>query len=389
MKNLRMNGISFLGLLLLGVVVAQNELSLKTTVFIVRELLLKKGVEPSDVFVRLDKQDICACRGNYTSIANLPGSFELDNEFLVGYPYYSERLCSSVRPFAAYRILVNQSEVNMGICQDNEYSRDLSDCQIFRVPKQPPEFPPSDPDSCPKSCLDLIMRIPRGEHGDKGERGEKGNEGQRGPKGDVGPAGPPGKQGPIGPPGSENNGIVGKAPSRLVVRSKKTFGDIKQAYQRLFGCRSDEGNHYLVNVNSKDSTRCNRIDWKPLKDYDSSAIIERGYVIMWHWNVNRGSWGDAFAYRVEEDDIVPVICFDDSYPVFLSRMNQREEEVFCPLRPVSDRGDFFWSLVSYGSLLLLVFGFVVWSLESVVSVCYGLHFVYEGGERLRLGDVDE
>jgi hypothetical protein len=381
-------------LLISGVVVAQTQLELfqKHTVTTVRELLKAKSVDPSDVFVRFDRQQICSCRGNYTSLANLSGDLEIESDLLVGYPYMSERLCNSVGPFAAYRILVNQSDVNMAICQEGEYSRELSDCQIFRVPEQPPEFPsPKDPESCPGKCLEMILKISKGEKGDKGEKGERGSEGMQGPPGlpgPTGPRGPEGKQGPPGKIGNGGNGVIGVVPSRMKAKVKRNYGDIKTAYQRFFGCRPDEGYNYLVNVNSKDPTRCNRADWKMLKDYDSSTVVDKGYVLMWHWNINRYSWGNAFAYRVEEDDIIPVYCFDDSYPYFLPRMEIIEEEVFCPLRPnekisrvIIDTGVYL--IIASAGMISLVY--VIGYYSDILSVLRGLQFIYEGGERLRLG----
>lgn len=337
----------------------------------VKRLLREKGVSPSEVFAADDHIDLCRCASSLPSLASKNDNETFVNPLIIAYTVPSLSRCSTSKVYFAYRILMNQSDVNMAICKSGRESKDLDDCdKSYENPNLPPgNPPPNQPVRCPQECLDAIRTIPKGKKGDRGERGQNGEKGDRGDKGDRGERGEKGEKGEKGDsvPGGGGNGtyggVYGLAPTRKQVDAQRTYGDIVKAFMNETGCSIDldYGPYWFTDLNYP--THCRREtapskDIKSLKSVNSATPVKTGYVIIWLWEgPGYGAYWQypAFAYRTEYNDIVPVLCHKNYNPFFLVKMKPRYDEIMCPIGPDTKVG-FSKVLIIVGSFFVSFIG---------------------------------
>lgn len=266
-------------------------------------VLRQNGIDPGCVYFNPNYQDICTCGGMRRPVSLEPSSSPVNENLLIVYDKANLQDCDRGKVYGAYRVLLNQSDVNGALCQRGDFSRDVTDCRVYGPPIgippipppiPPPPFPYPDP-RCPEQCVDMIRRIPRG---------------------------------PPGPPGGNS-----LAPSRRE-RVERTFYDLKQAFKKYTGCsigRTDYTKQW--HYQPSNPSFCYKYT-KPvtyIRDTSDDSAIRSGYIVLTH-TVQPVEWVRPFmslVYRSVENDIIPAMCQNDMFPFFVTPMRPRFEEIEC------------------------------------------------------------
>lgn len=259
----------------------------------VKDVLKTNGIDPGCVVFNPSNQNMCTCGGNKVIVRDEPDLTLVPNDLLIVYDKANLMDCEKGLTYGAYRVLMNQSDVNGAICSRGKASRDITDCKMFD-----PAPAPGPPGKCSDDCVDMIKKIP---------------------------------QGPPGPPGSRE-----VAPSRKEV-VRRDFGDLKRAFRKYTGCDMSATAYtkrwfYQPGL----ETFCYKYP-KPVtyvNDVNDFTNIRAGYVILSHTvypDIDYRPY-TGLVYRSVEDDIVAVFCQQDLYPQFLPLMSQRLDEVECSAR---------------------------------------------------------
>jgi hypothetical protein len=315
----------------------------------VKQLLRDKAVSPSEVFSADSNEDeLCKCSGSLPSIASRNDNETFTNPLIIAYTAPSISRCNSVKVYFAYRILMNQTDVNMAICKNGRKSRDMDDCdRSFEDPQLPPS-------RCPEECLREIRSIPKGEKGEKGDKGDRGERGligsvgqrgERGERGETGPSGPRGDKGDKGDKGdrgergekgesgsngspSDKTGVVGKAPPNNMT-VQRTFTDLFVAFHNYTGCSIDQADSWWYEPSYPTLCRNYKQGGTLLRNVNPGTIIKTGFLVVWAYDPGYNHW-PALAYRAKENDFIPVLCQVNAYPMFLARLESDYKDMVCP-----------------------------------------------------------